>query len=475
MNKENSSQQYFSDKPPDTQGINSKKGIINQWAFEHRKEEPFYLLVVRTCLRVCLIMMGEFTRSGITLRASALTFSVMLSLIPLLAMSTAVLKGLGKDDQLKIAAYKFIDSIDPDNTKKNTESPAELTPDLTNVPGEPPLNEKDLVDHLRSGVDTIFSYVNRTNFATLGAFGIVGLLYAVILVLSTIEESMNAIWHTKRGRSLFRKIMDYLALLILLPVSINVALAGDAVLASPKILAYLNTFIPSAWAVTMLLKLIPFIFVVLSLMVMYLFFPNVKVHTYAAFSGAIFAAASWLVVQKFYIFLQVGVSKYNAIYGSFATLPLFLIWMQLGWMFILLGASLAYAVQHRNLYHLPGTKGSPKRKLQLAFDVLETVYSDFTNRRPSTFDSLLLAHNEELPADIQDIIDTLTKGALLHRLQEDPPIFFPAAPPDSFEAKEVVRLFLGTEETPTPGGLFSTQVIEAAEAAIKKDAFPRGI
>ena len=136
---------------------------------------------------------------------------------------------------------------------------------------------------------------------------------------------------------MFRKIMDYLALLILLPISINVALAGDAILESPEIMALSLYVIPSDWAVTMLLKFLPFLFVILTLMVMYMFFPNVRVKTYAAFSGAVFAGIFWFLVQKAYIILQIGVSKYNAIYGSFATVPLFLIWVQLGWTFILLG------------------------------------------------------------------------------------------------------------------------------------------
>ncbi|MCW5208965.1 YihY/virulence factor BrkB family protein, partial [Desulfobulbus sp. US1] len=107
----------------------------------------------------------------------------------------------------------------------------------------------------------------------------------VIMVLSSVEDAMNAIWHTRRGRSLFRKIMDYLALLVLLPISVNIALAGDAILESPKIMEYITTFIPSAWVVQMLLKLLPFIFITLSLMMMYLFFPMLRLKRQRPFAG----------------------------------------------------------------------------------------------------------------------------------------------------------------------------------------------
>jgi membrane protein len=283
---------------------------------------------------------------------------------------------------------------------------------------------------------------------------------------------MNSIWHTKRGRSIFRKTMDYLALLILLPISINVALAGDAILASPTILAHLHTVIPSAWAVKMVLKFLPFLFVILTLMVMYMFFPNVRVKTYAAFAGAVFAGIFWFLVQKAYIILQIGVSKYNAIYGSFATVPLFLIWVQLGWTFILLGASLAYAVQNRNQYYLPGSGASPQRNLQLAFDILNTIYTNFAAKNATTFDQLILANPSDQPANIQEITEKLIKGGMVHNTDESNPAYVPAAPSEIFEAREVVQLILGHETIPTVGGEFSQEVIRAAEAAIPLEAFP---
>ena len=294
----------------------------------------------------------------------------------------------------------------------------------------------------------------------------------VILVLSSVEGAMNAIWHNKRGRSILRKTMDYLALLILLPISINVALAGDTILESPAIMAHLHTIIPSAWAIQMLLKLFPFFFVVVSLMAMYLFFPNVKVKTHAALTGAVFAALFWFLVQRFYIVLQVGVAKYNAIYGSFAMVPLFLIWVQLGWTFILLGALLAHAVQNRNLYHLPGTDESPQRKLQLAFDILETAYSDFTKRTATTIDRLVKAHPGERPGDLMAMTDLLTEGGLLRRIEDQETGLVPAVPPENLEAREVVRLIFGNEHLSSTGGHFANNVVKAAESAIPGDAFP---
>ena len=465
------------------QAANDKVGAVQQWAFKISPDESTPLAVSRSWLRILLIMIHEFPKTTITLRASALTYTIVLSMVPMLAMSTALLKGMGSDNQLRIAAYKFIDQLEPD---KQQEQPVEedqtIQPEQHDPAASLPAGKEknateqktteSMTTHLRNAVDTIFDYVDKTNFAAIGAFGIVGLLLTVILVLSTIEEAMNAIWHTKQGRSIFRKIMDYLALLILLPVSINVALAGDAILESPKIMAQLNTIIPSAWAVTMLLKLLPFLFVILSLMVMYLFFPTVKVKTYAALSGAIFAGFFWFLVQKIYIIMQIGVAKYNAIYGSFAMVPLFLIWIHLGWTFILLGASLAYAIQNRNQYHLPGAGGSPQRKLQLAFDIINTVYTNFERKKQTTFDDIVKSNTGEQPGDILGIINKLIAGGLLHQVEDGNRSYVPAAPSEIIEAREVTRLIFGHENIPTVGGEFSQKVIEAAEQAIPRDAFP---
>ncbi|MHB8789523.1 MAG: YihY/virulence factor BrkB family protein [Desulfobulbaceae bacterium] len=469
---------------------------LQRWAFRPQAGEKNPLASVRSWLRVFFIMYHEFSAAAISLRASALTYTIVLSLVPLLAMSTAILKGLGGGDQLRVTAYRLIDQLEPESRQPSVIAPTTSTQDLL-VPGDqadgqtppelatvPPAllpagpaeeasqGARAVTLDLRRAVDTIFNYVDRTNFAAIGAFGIVGLLLTVILVMSTIEDAMNAIWHTNQGRSLLHKVMDYLALLLLLPVSINVAIAGEAVLASPKIMAQIQTVIPSPWAVTTLLKLLPFFFVLFSLTVMYMFFPSVRVKTGAAFTGALFAGIFWFLGQKLYLVLQIGVARSNAIYGSFATVPLFLIWVQLGWTFILLGASLAYAVQHRNLYRLPNAPLSPQRQLQLAFDVLQVVYSNFALKKRTTPARLSAALKMEQPGDILDAAGSLVRGGFLLQTDERRPAFLPTAPAEALETREVIRQVLGNETIPTPGGTLAHTVIQAAAEAIPPAAFP---
>jgi membrane protein len=448
---------------------------IQRWAFSLRPSANRGVHCCRICLRILLIMYEEFFRTHLAIRASALTFAILLSLIPILALSTSILKGLGNDEQLKQAAIRFINQLEAPVLPGEAAAPVDLSQREPAAPDQAtafPTPGISATAHLHRAVDIIFQYVDRTNFAALGIFGVLGLIIVVLLVLSSIEEAMNVIWHTRKGRSFLRKIMDYMALLILLPISLNVALAAEAILANKKIMEHLSMLLPSAWMVTFLIQLVPFLFIVITLMTMYLFFPRVKVKTSAALAGAVFASTFWFIFQKLYIVLQVGVANYNAIYGSFASIPLFLIWLQIGWTFILLGASLAYAIQHHHHYHPSGGTLTPQKQLQVAFDILRIVYDNFERRQPTTLAALCKNLPQTRCADIQTAVSHLVKGRLLNSgndQKED--MLVPVTTVDRLAAGEVVRLILGGETHPSTGGHIAAQAVEAAANALDATSF----
>jgi len=438
---------------PENAPAPSLRQRLRRWAFSPAPDARGGIDYSRLGVRLLLIMQQEFFRTHLALRASALTYAIILSLVPILALSASILKGLGNDEQLKTAAVKFIDQWEPPPTTGYPESAHNAAQGLGSSGAT----------NLHHAIDLIFEYVERTNFAALGAIGVIGLVGVVFLVLSSIEEAMNAIWHTRKGRSLFRKIMDYLALLILLPLSLNVALAAEAILANQNMMLRLGMILPSAWMAAFFFKLIPFLFITLSLMVMYLFFPHCKVKTGPALAGAVFASVFWFIFQKAYITLQIGVANYNAIYGSFASIPLFLIWLQIGWTFILLGASLAYALQHHRHYQFFAATASPQKSLQLAVDVLLAVYENFAARRATS----LAALAERLPlaesTDLRTVAALLLKGGLLRTVgRHSEEMLIPATPADKLLASEVVQLVFGAEVLPTLGGRLATQTVDAA-------------
>ncbi|MDX9835006.1 MAG: YihY/virulence factor BrkB family protein [Desulfobulbus sp.] len=427
---------------------------LRAWAFSPVPAEGRAREWGRSCVRIMLIMYEEYFRTHITIRASALTFAIILSIVPLLALSTSILKGLGTDAQLRQAAVRAIEQLVPAAPVQDGNSPAPTA----GIPADASFST-----HLYHAVDLVFDYVDRTNFAALGLVGVIGLIAVVLLVLSSIEDAMNAIWHTRRGRSFFRKVMDYLALLILLPLSINIALAAEAIVASRQIMEHLGLILPSAWLATLLIKLIPFVFVVLTLMFLYVFFPHVKVQTRAAFAGALFAAVFWFIVQKIYIVLQIGVANYNAIYGSFASIPLMLIWLHIGWTFILLGAMLAHAVQHHRHYRGPSPPQSPQRRLQTAIDIVLAVYEDFALRRPTLLARLAERLPYTRPADVEAVARLLTQeGALGWSEDDGEETLVPVTPAENLPGGEISRLVLGDAPLPTRGGQLAAAAIAAA-------------
>jgi membrane protein len=434
---------------------------LRLWADRPLAEPSLLYGPLHFLARLVLITITEFNRNSLSLRSGAMTYTVLLSLVPILALSTAVVKGLGGGDQLRKAASTYVESLE--------ESASLFPKDLIveQIPNSPGESGATLTDHLRSAIDQLFDYVDKTDFAAIGTFGVLGILLSVILLLSNIESAMNTIWKVPDGRSLLRKIADYLTLLILMPLSINVAFAASAFLKNPTLASHVDVFIPFPWMQALLLNALPVVFIAVTFYVMYLFFPNTRVRTRPAVLGAVLAAVLWFGVQNIYISLQIGVSRYNAIYGSFATLPLFLVWIYLGWIFILTGAQVAYAAQHVKEYRIVPLAVTPALRLSLAFDIMDRVYYNFIEAQPTTKDNLtdfLSAYPAHLVAEV---IAVLEKSGIVHISQSSERLL-PGSPLERYGTKDVVDSILGAEVPDTAGGRMSREAIAAAAAAASR-------
>ena len=475
---------------------------------------------VRGFLRVFFILFREIGRDRLSLRASALTFTVVLSLVPMLALGTAVLKGLGAGDQMRTAAYKFIEQLEePDlrleknflppviteeeylsqealppteqditedasvespgsnmaESVENTDTGPLLTPEnqaTASAPNEPEaLAEEAAVDssmtaHLRRAVDQLFDYVDRTDFAALGAFGIFGVIIAAISVLGTIEAAMNSIWQVDSNRPFGRKVIDYLALMILLPVTVNFTLATETTLHSPVLLGRLHAFLPVVWLGAFLLKILPILALVATFVILYRFLPNMRVEFFPAVAGGLFGGISWLLVQIVYLKLQIGVARYNAIYGSFATLPLFLLWIYVAWLVFLAGAEMAFAVQVRRHYLWKEIDLTPVARMALAFEIIENVLADF--KAGNVSDRTLLARKINQPhAAVCRVIDDLVLAGKLYRVYGKDDGYMPAKPEDAIVPDEFITLFFGADVPDVRNCTLAQDALNGAHAALQ--------
>ncbi len=436
---------------------NSPTKII-AWANINGNNFPLPKKLLHIFIRIFLITITEFKKNDLSVRASALTYTILLSLVPMLAMSTAVMKGLGGGDQLQEVVYGYVQTLQTTaNEKNNTgskEAPQTQSP-TASIP-----------EHLNTALDKLFNYVEKTNFATLGTIGVLGMLVSVVLVFGNIEKAMNTIWHIESGRSIIRKIADYLALLVLLPISINVGFAAGAVVTSDFLLSKVGDILPSLLIQTLILKLIPIFFLSLSLVVMYLFFPNTKVKTLPALIGALIAGLFWFEAQSIYISLQVGVARYNAIYGSFATLPLFLVWMYFGWVFILAGAQIAFSCQNFKTYQLLQQPSMPSQRLAAAHDILTLVQDSFDIDRSVSMQDIQQKFPNYQPSLLAETTELLIAGDILYIMDEKNKIL-PTSSLKNILPEKIITTILGTCTTETDGGRASYLALEAAAKAFR--------
>ncbi len=437
------------------------------WANAPVSGNSLLLQKLHSVIRVVFITAKEFSRNELNIRASALTYTILLSLVPILAMSTAILKGMGGSDQLQTVVYSYIDTLSK-TTPLTTGGfgQSQHIPEQSAAQEDTNEDTNSVTAQFRSVAEQIFNYVDRTNFAALGTIGVLGVLLSAILVLANIELSMNTIWHVPSGRSLMRKITDYLTFLILMPISINVGFFANTILKNDKLLNKILNTLPGPLVQTALLLLVPLFFIILTLFLIYIFFPNTKVKTGPALIGAIFAGTFWFITQNFYIGLQIGVSKYNAIYGSFATLPLFLVWMFLGWVFILAGAQLAFACQRRNSYQLRKLKHTPTEQISAAFDILRITYESFTEQSKllkKDLPRLCPVYSAEL------LLDTLGKltDAQLIEISEKGRIL-PGVPAAALQHKEVIVAILGDSFPDTEGGKVAASLLQQTQTLLCK-------
>ncbi len=253
------------------------------------------------------------------LRASALTFYTLMSIVPILAMSFAVAKGFGFQNHLEEMLYQQF---------------AEQKKLIMEVIGF----SRNLLAQTKGGL--------------IAGIGIVILFWTVIKVVHHIEDSMNVIWKVHKSRSFARKFSDYFSLMIISPLFFLMASSFTVIVVSriQKYIGELPLYETVSSLLLFSLKLAPYCLIWTLFTFLYLFIPNTKVRFLSGFCSGIVAGTVYQIVQWGYIYFQIGTSRYNAIYGSFAALPLFLFWVFISWVIFLFGTELAYAFQNVRKY-----------------------------------------------------------------------------------------------------------------------------
>jgi membrane protein len=270
-------------------------------------------------LRIFVLSIRGFHENRCQFRASALTYFTLLSVVPVIAMMFGIAKGFGLEKKVE----------------------AQL---LAKMQGQEEMAQKIITFSN--------SLLANASGGLIAGIGVAILFYTIIKLLSNIEDAFNYTWGVKTPRSFGRRFSDYLSMMLVCPVLL--VISGSAtILVSTQIkniiesVPALKTIAP---LILMGLRLLPYVSLWVIFTFIFMFMPNTKVRFRSAMLAGIVAGTIFQIVQWVYVNFQIGAAKYGAIYGSFAAIPLFLIWMQISWVIVLFGAELSFAHQNVDTY-----------------------------------------------------------------------------------------------------------------------------
>jgi membrane protein len=298
--------------------------------------------------QILVVAAKDFMADRCPLKASALSYTTILSLVPFLALVFAVLKGFSIQNRLE------------------------------------PLIVQQVAAGSEKAVAKIIQYINNTNVASLGIVGLLALVLTAVSLFDSIEEAFNDIWGVSETRSLYRKFSDYLSvalaapMLMLAAASITTSLKSQAVVLWLLHVPYLGAFVFHG------LGFIPYLSIWLALIFFYVFIPNTKVRFSSALIGGVLAGTLWQLAQWCYIHFQMGVTRYNAIYGALSLVPLVMVWIYTSWVVVLFGGEVAWA--HQTLRSCRrGLRMAPDHAMQeyLALSLFRIIAAAFVAGRPA--------------------------------------------------------------------------------------------
>lgn len=311
--------------------------------------------------RVCVIVVKGFLGDNCGLQASALTYITLMTLVPMLAVMFSFSKGVGLQNRLietiGLERSEMVETVDGQEVREVVFRLASPPEDVVEKPSRngSKMSLESLPVPAQEVVVKILGYVENTRFGKLGLVSLLLIFWAVIKAVSRMEHTFNHIWGITKARPLLRKVCDYFFVLMLIPIAFLVATSATAMLESPAIADRLREWVGPLYVLyEHLIRLSGFVLVGLAFSFLYLFMPNTKVKVFPALVAGFVTALLWFITQFLYIRMQVGLTKFNAIYGTFAALPFFLAWLYANWTLILFGAEVSFALQHHETFVLEG-------------------------------------------------------------------------------------------------------------------------
>jgi membrane protein len=352
-------------------------------------------------LRVLTIAVAESRKDDCGLRASSLTFYTLLSVVPILGVAFGIAKGFGLERLLE------------EQLRAQMSGQEQA---LERILGF----ARNMLDDARGGL--------------IAGIGVALMIWAAVKILGQIEAALNAMWDGLPPRAWGRRFADYLAVLLIAPILMLSASGANVFIRTglDQVAGRLGLLDTAGPLIVQTLKLTPVLLAWALFALMYAMMPNTRVRLLSALAGGALGGVLYHLVQWVYIAFQVGAAKQNAIYGSFAALPLFLAWVQTSWMIFLFGAQVAYAAQHAELWAccMRGPAAGRERRQLAGLHAAWLVAGRFARGESPLTAGELARATKVPPAVVAENLEQLTRAGLLARaVSPEGEAFLPAVDP----------------------------------------------
>lgn len=376
-----------------------------------------------TVLRFLYKIQDEYRNGDLTIRASSLVYTTLLTFVPVLAISFAVAKGLGVHKMLAPTIYSFLEPIG--------DKGAEIA-------------------------DTILDYVENINVKVIGSVGLIFLLYTAINTVQQVESAFNHFWQITRTRNFLRKVRDYLTVLMAGPILMVAAIGITTTVMHNSIVTKLTSIEPFGTTILFVTKLFPYVLIILAFTLFYYLLPNTRVRIRSALAGGTVAGVLWELLSWAFTKFIVSTAQYSAIYSGFAIVLVFMIWLYFNWLIMLMGVKVAFYHQFPAMLRMRQDRAvfSERFKYRLALTIMYLIALHYHEDRPRWTMNALTKYLKIPVAPVLEVLAALQSQKLVVVMEEDG-TFLPARDIDAIKVRDVLQAV----ELSLPGdNLFGHQV-----------------
>jgi membrane protein len=389
------------------------------WRIKREEESPLQSFGIEALRTLSLVVKGA-REDQCGLHAAALTYATLMALVPFLVILFAIGKAIGFNK----AEQWLLDFA------------------------------TDMPEQIQTFITRLLEIVQQVNPAALGAVGGVVFLLIIYKLLNEVEESFNRIWRVASSRSVLDKIRNYLSVLVIAPALALLANGGSAV-----ITAFAGRTPWLGWVLGLSMQAAPVFLLTMAFIAVFMFLPNTRVRFRAALVGGLASALAVIILQFVVLKFSGKLFHKYAIYGSFASIPIFLFWLHLNWTILLFGAELAFAIQNRNSYAQErfAGKASMQTRIQIALMAVRSIIATFEqSEKHAPWNALVWSRENLIPFQLlKEILDVLTKAGLITKISstEEAPLYALLCPPAQITPAKIQTVLLAAGASPAELGL----------------------